>query len=512
MIKTQLKTRVALCAAIALTPFYFSLADDDDGGGKGKDKKAAEEKAGGEEKSETSGSVTVAGKKIDYTATAGTIQLKKADGKARASVFYIAYTRSGVADLTKRPVTFCFNGGPGSSSVWLHLGAFGPKRVDMPADGTQAPKPPYELVENEYSLLGDTDLVFIDPVSTGYSRAEQGEDAGQFHGFSEDIDSVADFIRLYVTRHARWASPKFLAGESYGAIRASGLSNTLQQRYGMYLNGVVLVSGVLDFRTLQSTDGSDLPYVTFFPSMTAIAHFHGKVEGDLKELVAAAEAFATGPYTAALAKGLSLPDAELKSVAARAAKLTGIAAQEFEDARLRVSSSVFRKELLRDSSAVTGRFDGRVTSKDPVRAGTYPGDDPSYSKIYGAYASTMNHYVRQTLKFESDLPYDILSGKVRPWSYKQFTNRYVSVARDIASALRSNEDLQFFVACGYHDLATPHLAIRHTIDHLDIHPDLRKNFHLDYYDGGHMMYTNLPSLKKLQLDLARFYRDSDGVE
>lgn len=510
MTKTYLKTRIALCATLVIAPICLSLAEGEGDKDKGEKKEKAE--STGEKKSETKGAVTVGGKKIDYDATAGTIQLKNQKDEPRASVFYIAYTRSGVEDLTKRPITFCFNGGPGSSSVWLHLGAFGPKRVHLSADGIEAPKPPFRLVENEYSLLGDTDLVFIDPVSTGYSRAEDGEDAKQFHGFSEDIDSVAEFIRLYVTRHARWASPKFLAGESYGAIRASGLANVLQDRYGMYLNGVVLVSGVLDFRTLSPTDGSDLPYVTFFPSMAAVAHFHGKVEGDLRQLVTEAEAFATGPYTTALAKGLSLPEAELKTVSAEAARLTGLEPKDFEDAQLRLSSTVFRKELLRDSSTVTGRFDGRVTSKDPVRAGTYPGDDPSYSKIYGAYASTMNDYVRQTLGFESDLPYDILSGRVQPWSYKQFTNRYVSVARDIAGALRSNENLQFFVACGYHDLATPPLAIRHTIDHLEIHPDLRKNFRIDYYDGGHMMYTNLPSLKKLQIDLAKFYQDSDGVE
>ena len=424
----------------------------------------------------------------------------------------MAYTRDGVSDLSKRPVTFCFNGGPGSSSVWLHLGAFGPKRVFMDADGIAAPQPPYKLVENEYSILGDTDLVFIDPVSTGYSRAEKGQDAKQFHGFSEDIDSVADFIRLYVTRNARWQSPKFLAGESYGAIRASGLSNTLQRKYGMYLNGVMLVSGVLDFRTLSAADGSDLPYVTFFPAMTATAHYHGKLKGDLKELVARSEEFALGAYTTALAKGLSLPKDELKAVAAQAAKLTGIDAKYYEDSNLRLGSTPFRKLLLQDTSTVTGRFDGRVSSKDPQPFGIYPGDDPSYSKIYGAYASTMNQYVRNDLKFESDLPYDILSGNVRPWSYKQFTNRYVSVAGDIASALRSNEHLQYFVACGYHDMATPHMAIRYTIDHLDIHPDLRKNFHMEFYDGGHMMYTNLPSLKKLQLDLAKFIKDSDGVE
>ncbi|MGI9244039.1 MAG: S10 family peptidase [Verrucomicrobiales bacterium] len=514
MKKTHFRISIALGALLALTPLCPSLAEDGEKD-KEKDKGAAKSKKedeGGERRSETKGSVTVGGEKIDYEATAGTIQLKNKKQEPRASVFYIAYTRSGVDDLSKRPITFCFNGGPGSSSVWLHLGAFGPQRVDMPADGLEAAKPPYKLVENEYSLLGDSDLVFIDPVSTGYSRAEDGEDPKQFHGFSQDIDSVADFIRLYVTRHGRWASPKYLAGESYGAIRASGLSNTLQDRYGMYLNGVVLVSGVLDFRTLSPADGSDLPYVTFFPSMVATAHFHKKVEGDLEALMEEAEAFATGPYTAALAKGLSLPTAELKSVAAEAARLTGLQASDYEDAHLRVSSTTFRKELLRDSSTITGRFDGRVTSKDPIRSGSYPGDDPSYSKIYGAYASTMNHYVRQTLNFESDLPYDILSGRVRPWSYEPFTNRYVSVSRDIARALRSNENLQFFVACGYHDMATPQLAIRHTIDHLDIHPDLRKNFRLDYYDGGHMMYTNLPSLKKLQEDLTEFYRGSDGVE
>ncbi len=479
--------------------------------GKG-DKKKEEEK---DRVSETSGSVTINGEKVPYLATAGTLKLTKEDGTPRASVFYVAYEKEGVTDKGARPLVFCFNGGPGSSAVWLHLGALGPKRIDLgTAEGVTAPAPPYRLVENEWSLLGAADLVFIDPVSTGYSRPEKPEQGKEFHGFQEDLDGVAEFIRLYVTQNERWDSPKFLAGESYGAIRASGLSEVLQSRFGMYLNGVMIISGVLDFRTLSGDGSNELPYIVFLPAMAAVAHYHGKLGPDLQKdlaaTVAEVEAFALGEYTTALTKGAAMSADERASVVTKLARYTGLSEKFIAESDLRVDATAFRKELLRDQGETFGRFDGRVKGRDSVRAGSRPEYDPSYNVVYGAYASGMNAYLRETLEYESDLPYEILTGNVHPWNYNQFTNRYVNVAGHLGEALQTNEHLRFFVACGYHDLATPGLAIRYSMDHLPIDPIYRKNFELGFYDGGHMMYTNLPSLKKLHADLERFVKQNSG--
>jgi len=474
------------------------------------DKKSDKDKgkSDDEDVSETKHSITIDGKKVDYVARAGKIPLKKDDGTVRANVFYIAYEREGVKDSTKRPVTFCFNGGPGSSSVWLHLGAFGPKRVVLSDDGLTAPAPPFTLVDNEHSLLDVSDLVFIDPVSTGYSRAQEEKNAKEFHGFEGDIDAVADFIRMYVTRNERWDSPKYVAGESYGAIRASGLASKLQDRYGMYLNGVSLVSGVLDFRTLSAHTSNDLPYVAFLPSMTAAAHFHKKLPdplmGDLKKTVDEVEKFATGEYATALMKGHSLTMEERAEVTRKLAIYTGLSEKFIEQNNLRISGTAFRKELLRDNGVTIGRFDGRMEGFDSKRGGDRPDYDASYTIIYGAYASTLNAYLREDLKFETDMPYEILTGKVHPWNYDRFTNRYVSVADHLADALSTNTHLKVFVACGWHDLATPHLAIRYTIDHLPVAPQLRNNFTFGFYDGGHMMYTNLESLAGLKKDMAKW--------
>jgi carboxypeptidase C (cathepsin A) len=482
----------------------------------GEKKKDEEEEKKDEEKiSETSGSITVAGEKVAYLAKAGTLKLKKEDGTPRASVFYVAYEREGVNDKAQRPLVFCFNGGPGSSAVWLHIGALGPKRVDLgSAAGVDAPAPPFRLVDNEWSLLGAADLVFIDPVSTGYSRPEKPEQGKEFHGFQEDLDGVAEFIRLYVTQNERWDSPKFLAGESYGAIRASGLAEVLQSRFGMYLNGVMLISGVLDFRTLSGDSSNELPYVVFLPSMAAVAHYHGKLDPELQKDLAATvkevEIFALGEYATALTKGGAMTPGERAAIVKKIARYTGLSERFVDENDLRVDATAFRKELLREEGETFGRFDGRVKGRDSVRAGSSPEYDPSYNVVYGAFASAMNAYLREDLGYKTDLPYEILTGKVHPWNYNQFTNRYVTVANHIGEALQTNGHLRFFVACGYHDLATPSLAIRYTIDHLPMDPIFRKNFELGFYDGGHMMYTNLPSMKKLHEDLARFVRESSG--
>ena len=300
----------------------------------------------------------IGGQEIKYTATAGTILLKLEDGTPKASVFYVAYTKDDAGDLAKRPVTFTFNGGPGAASIWLHLGALGPRRVQM-GDAGALTGPPYKLVDNEYSLLDVTDLVFIDPVSTGYSRAVPGEAPKQFHGIEEDIQSVGDFIRLYATRNKRWTSPKFLAGESYGITRAAGLSGYLQERYGMYLNGIVLISSILNFQTAEFDRGNDLPYILYLPTYTAIAWYHKKLspdlQGDLQKAIGESRTFAAGEYADALAAGDNLSPERRKDIAQKLARLTGLPAEYIEQADLRIEIMRFDKELLRSQRRTVGR-------------------------------------------------------------------------------------------------------------------------------------------------------------
>ncbi|HSE41564.1 MAG TPA: peptidase S10, partial [Acidobacteriota bacterium] len=313
--------------------------------------------------SETKHTATINGTSIQYTATAGTIVLKTEEGRPRASFFYIAYTRDGIKDASTRPLTFSFNGGPGSSSVWLHLGIFGPKRVRMKDDGNPYP-PPYYLEPNDYSILDLTDLVFIDPISTGYSRPVPGEEGKQFHGYQEDIESVGEFIRIYSTRAKRWSSPKFMAGESYGTTRAAGLVNWLQDRHGMYFNGVILVSVAIDFQTLEFKPGNESPYFLFVPTYTATAWYHKKLpsdlqQSDLKTVLAESRRFALNEYAAALLKGDQLSDQERKSIVQKLSRFTGLSERFVEESDLRISDSRFFKELLRDQRLTTGRLDSR---------------------------------------------------------------------------------------------------------------------------------------------------------
>src|SRR5580765_2638594 len=348
--------------------------------------------------------VKVGGQEIKYTATAGTILLKLEDGTPKASVFYVAYTRDDVSDTAKRPVTFTFNGGPGAASIWLHLGALGPRRVEM-GDAGALLAPPYKLVDNEYSLLDVTDLVFIDPVTTGYSRAVPGEPDKQFHGVEEDIHSVGDFIRLYATRNRRWTSPKFLAGESYGTTRAAGLSGYLQQRYGMYLNGIILISSILNFQTAEFDTGNDLPYILYLPTYTAIAWYHKKLpadlQGDLQKAVQESRNFAAHEYADALMVGDGLPAARRMEIAQKLSRLMGLSGEYLERSNLRIEIQRFDKELLRDQRRTVGRLDGRFTGIDEDAAGARPEYDPSLAAIVGPYTATFHDYVRGELKFES---------------------------------------------------------------------------------------------------------------
>ncbi len=453
--------------------------------------------------------VEIGGVAISYTSTTGTIPLKDDEGNATASVFYVAYTREGVdteKEPGKRPLMFAFNGGPGSSSVWLHMGALGPRRAPFPGDGTQLPKPPFALADNAYSVLDVADLVFIDPVSTGFSRASKPDEAGKFHGLEEDIESVGSFVRLYVTRNRRWASPKFLIGESYGAVRAAGLVRHLQDRHGMYCNGVVLLSGLLDFSTLRAAPNNDLPYVLFLPTMTATAFYHRRLDDELMADFSAtlrkSEEFARGAYANALFQGNALEGEERSRIAGLAARYTGLEAGLVERSNLRISTSRFRRELLGlESGRSVGRFDARVTGWESDRAAVQPEYDPSYSVVLGPYASTVNDYLRRGLGFESDLPYEILTGL--RWNYPDDAG-YVSVSGRLRDAMRDNPHLKVLVACGYYDLATPHFAILHSLNHLDLDAELRSNIRVEYYQGGHMMYTNPEELEKLKKDLTGF--------
>jgi carboxypeptidase C (cathepsin A) len=384
----------------------------------------------------------------------------------------------------------------------------GPKRVEMQPNGLPTP-PPYRLIDNEYSLLDATDLVFLDPVSTGYSRAVPEADARNFHGFTGDLQSVSDFIRLYTSRHARWGSPKFLAGESYGTTRAAGLSGYLQQRLGMNLNGIMLISAVLNFGTLNFDTGNDLPYPLFLPTYTATAWYHKKLpkdlqSGPLRKALDEAERFASGDYTLALAKGDTLAGTERAQTVQKLARLTGLAPAYVEAANLRIPIQRFTKELLRGQSRTVGRYDSRMEGIDLDAAGERPEYDPSYATVQGPFTAAWNQYVRAELKFESDLPYEILTGRVQPWNYTEYQNRYVNVAETLRQSMTQNPALKVFVANGYYDLATPYFATMYTFRHLGLDPKLRGHVSMGFYEAGHMMYTNLASLEAAKKDLAAF--------
>lgn len=455
--------------------------------------------------------ILVGGKPLRYTATAGYLVLRDEKGQARANIFFVAYTKDTTAPAA-RPITFAFNGGPGSASVWLHLGAIGPRRVLMTDDGMALP-PPYHLVDNEDTWLTFTDVVFIDPVTTGYSRAAPGENPGDFHGLEEDAAAVGDFIRLYTTRFARWGSAKFLAGESYGTTRAAALSGYLQDRYGMYLNGIVLISSVLNFETTDFNPGNELPYVLFLPSYTATAWYHRKLapalEANLDATLDSARAFALGPYAHALLLGDSLSGAARAAIAATLARYTGLPESYVEDADLRVSEGRFTKELLRDERRTVGRLDSRYVGIDQDAAGERAEYDPSYAAIYGTYTAMVNDYIRTELDYHNDLlPYEILTGRVQPWNYGTARNRYADVATTLRAAMTENPDLHLFVAMGDFDLATPFLAAEYVVNHLGLDSTLRAHVVEQHYESGHMVYVRKPVLDRLSADVARFYREA----
>ncbi len=471
--------------------------------------------------STTSGVVSIEGSEIPYSATAGHLVLTAEEGKKEVSFFSVAYMRSDIEDVTSRPVVFCFNGGPGSSSVWLHLGAFGPRRVEMSEEGWPS-APPGRLVDNEWSILDVADLVFIDPVSTGLSRAIPEDDAKNYHHFKKDIESVGEFIRLWLTRNDRWQSPKFLAGESYGTLRSAALSGHLLKRHGMYLNGLILVSSILNYQTTgfdrttwTFNRGNDLPYSLFLPTYAATAWYHGRLADDLqarsvREVVAEAEAFASGEYAQALFAGDRLTADERTAIVARVARYTGLSTEYVDESDLRIEILRFCKELLRHERRSVGRIDSRYTGHERFHTGDSIESDPSIDATMGLYASALNAYLRGELGYESDLPYEILTDRVHPWDYEDFKNAYVDTSETLRETMSRNPFMKVLVANGYFDLATPHFATEYTYSHLGLAPEIRRNISMTYYEAGHMMYVHLASLAALKRDISDFVADTLG--
>ena len=460
----------------------------------------------------TTHSLTVKRRKLNYTATTGRIVLRKeviTDGKfdghlPKAEVFLTAYTLDG-ADPAARPVTFAFNGGPGSSSIWLHLGLLGPRRAVSGDVGDLMP-PPYDLVNNTQTLLTHSDLVFIDPVSTGYSRAVTGEKPGDYHSYQGDIESIGEVIRLWTSRNGRWMSPKFLAGESYGTTRAGGLAQYLQSRYSMYLNGLMLISAALDFSTLCFGEGNDLPYNVYLPTYAAIANYHG-LHGDrpLAEVLASAEQYAERDYPWVLSRGNRLTAQQRADAVSTIATLTGLSEDYVDRVNLRIEHMRFFTELLRHRRLVVGRLDGRFTGWDPDAAREQFVDDPSSAAIMGAYAAALNHYLHAELDYTNDLPYEVLSLSTNSaWSYKEFENSHVTVTDKLAEAMRANPHMKVHIGSGYFDAATPYYGTEHALAHLAIPDELRGNISVAYYQAGHMMYVHEPSRLQQSKDLADF--------
>ncbi|MCC5921133.1 MAG: peptidase S10 [Cyclobacteriaceae bacterium] len=449
---------------------------------------------------------------INYTATAGHMIIRDEDGYSRAKVFYMAYTKGDKVD-TNRPVTFAFNGGPGSSSVWLHMGALGPKRVVMTEKGDQT-KPPFEIVDNEYTWLDETDLVFIDPIETGYSRPAQGVSKKEFLGYNEDIQIVGDFIRKYTTQEGRWSSPKFLAGESYGTTRAAGLSGYLQDRYGMYLNGMMLISAILNFQTAYFTDGNELPYSLFLPTYAAIAWYHDKIDKnkypELRPFLDEVEKFAEEDYTVALMKGDRLKGDDYKKIQKQLSEFTGLSEEWLESAHLRINIQRFVKELRRDEGITVGRLDGRITSFDYDNAGERYEYDPSYNAaIFGPYTAAIHQHLHDNLKVKKDdLPYEILTGRVRPWNYNNVQNQFLNNSQTLRQAIHKNPSLKVIVTNGYYDLATPYFATEYTFDHMFLNEAFKDNISMTYYEAGHMMYIHKPSLEQFTDDIRKFLKES----
>jgi carboxypeptidase C (cathepsin A) len=436
--------------------------------------------------------------------------IRNQQGETEANIFFMAYTLDGTSNVAERPLMFSFNGGPGSASVWLHLGALGPKRVKMLDDGSMPP-PPYQLVENTHTWLDQTDLVFIDPVGTGYSRAVKPELASKFFGLKGDLESVGEFIRMYLVRSNRWSSPLFLAGESYGTTRAAGLAGYLIDK-GIAFNGIILVSTVMNFQTLRFAQGNDLPYITILPSYAATAWYHKKLPGDLqrnelRKVLEEVEKWAANEYTVALGKGDALSASERQAIIDRLARYTGLDKEYIDNCNLRVDLGHFNKELLRDQKRTVGRLDSRFKGIDAFAVSEGPDSDPSNNAIRPPYTAAFNNYVRTELGYNSDLEYFILGGGIGRWDWG-VDNGYADTSESLRKAFAKNPYLKVYVAMGYYDMATPYFAAQYTLNHMNLDPSQRANITTGYYEAGHMMYIDTRSLARLKHDVSAFVQSA----
>jgi carboxypeptidase C (cathepsin A) len=451
---------------------------------------------------------TFGGARVNFNATIAETILKDKDGEPQAAIVTTAYVKE--PRDPSRPVTFLFNGGPGSGSVWLQMGAFGPKRVAIPSDATDDGAPPYPLVDNPDSLLDVTDLVFIDPPGTGFSHLIGKTEGKEFYGLTADAKAVATVIRRWLNDNGRWNSPKFLGGESYGTTRSATVTNQLVNRTynDVGLNGVILISTILDFAAGAATPGDELGYITNLPSMAAVALYHGKTSGPpVEQFVEQARQFAIGPYATALLKGQNLPADERAAVRRQLAHFTGLTETYLDQADLRVTPDRFFKELLRDRGLTVGRLDSRYTGKDYDSAGESPDNDPSFYGIDAGYTAAINSWERDVLGFKTDREYQAIGNVGRDWDWRLDDVRdgesYLNVAPYLGQALRENSSMRLFVAQGYYDFATPFFGAEYSLSRTGI-PQDRVQFH--YYDAGHMMYVRDEDRHKLATDIRNFIR------
>jgi carboxypeptidase C (cathepsin A) len=472
-----------------------------------------------EKNSATPHEFVLGGKTIRYTATAGNLLINGDDDQPNASVFYVAYTLDGLADPRSRPLTFLYNGGPGSATMWLHMGSVGPVRVLTSSPEASGPGP-YQVVPNEYSLLDKSDLVFIDAVGAGYSRPVGKGTIRDFAGTDQDVRAFQKFIYRYINVNHRWNSPRFLFGESYGTTRSAALVDALQNS-GMSFNGVVLMSSILNYFMLAP--GSDAVYIGNLPSYAAIASHYEKVSHkgkDEKAFLDEVRTFARGPYAEALAQGHNLPAAQVDAITAKLAGYIGLSPQYIKEANLRVSPARFRKELLRDQRTIVGRYDARFEGPDVDAAGETPGYDPSDTGIEGAFVTALHDYLDRELKYTSDETYlPSVPGINQTWDHTHRLGsaqpsggqgqgqamRDAYVAGDLADAMRKNPRLRVFSVNGLFDLATPFFITEYDLGHMELEPKLRGNIEFAYYPSGHMIYLNVEALKQLKNDLAGFY-------